>query len=493
MYHRAVARAGRFTTIAPLPPHGEWRRALALDRGAGTPRPVVLSFVPSSVLDAPERLAALSRDVEAAGRLHHPSAMPVLGTETVGDALAIVEEWRPGATVRALLDAGGRLPADLAARIAADVCGALARAHATDAGDGRRLAHGALSADHVLVGEDGIARLCGFGEAAGGDPPGDLRALASVLHECLAGEPPGPAAARLDAPGVPPALAAAVDRALGAAPGGPYGSAAALTEAIAATPLASQPDVAAYAEAIVPAEEGGRGALRRAVAQAAGAEPSEEVSEDYIVEPTDPLVQPPPRDLPRPPQTRPGVDPAGVFHAPAAPPPRSPVPIVLAVAALCAVAGFAIGFAWSLARVPPPPPVSLELPAPDPGAPPAAAQAAAPAGAVATSAATKPPAPARGKAPPHAAKAPAKPAKLAQKAAAPAGKGKLSVSAPDDAEVFLDGKKIGRGSLEVEIAAGAHRLEVRRGDAKVGEKFSVEPNETWTYDVTPTATSTPAP
>jgi uncharacterized protein affecting Mg2+/Co2+ transport len=52
--------------------------------------------------------------------------------------------------------------------------------------------------------------------------------------------------------------------------------------------------------------------------------------------------------------------------------------------------------------------------------------------------------------------------------------------------VFLDGKRIGRGNLKVEIAVGAHRLEVRRGDASVGEQFSVEPNETWTYDVTPT-------
>jgi hypothetical protein len=63
----------------------------------------------------------------------------------------------------------------------------------------------------------------------------------------------------------------------------------------------------------------------------------------------------------------------------------------------------------------------------------------------------------------------------------------LSVSAPDDADVFLDGKRIGRGTLRTEIAAGAHRLEVRRGDAKVSERFSVEPNETWTYEVTPTS------
>ncbi|HET8538241.1 MAG TPA: PEGA domain-containing protein [Anaeromyxobacter sp.] len=483
-----MARAGRFTTIAPLPPHGDWRRAVALDRGAGAPRPVVLAFVPSSVLDAPERLAALVRDVEAAARLHHPAAVPVLGTETVGDALAIVEDWRPGATLRALLDVGGRLPPDVAARIAVDVCGALSRAHAMDAGQGRPLAHGAVSAQHVVVGDDGVSRLGGFGET-GGDPSGDVRALAGVLYECLAGEPPAPSAAPLDVPGVPPAVAAAVDRALGAAPGGAYASAAAFAESIAAARVASQADVASYAEAILPAEEGGRGALRRAVERAAG-EDAEEVSEDYIVEPTDPLAERPAvsRELPRPPETRPGVDPAGVFRAPAAPAPRSPVPLALAVAAVCAVAGFGIGLGLSRTRlVAPPPPVALELP---PGAAPAAAApATVPASADAKPAPAPPrpaPGPARSKAA-RAAKPQPKAARLAaQKPAAPAGKGTLSVSAPEDAEVFLDGKKIGRGSLRIEIAAGAHRLEVRRGDAKVGEKFSVEPNETWTYDVTPT-------
>ena len=89
--------------------------------------------------------AALSQDVEAAARIAHPSAVPAVGMETVGDALAIVEEWRPGATLRALLDAGGRLPPDVAARVAADVCAALARAHAVDAG-GHAIAWNAAAA-----------------------------------------------------------------------------------------------------------------------------------------------------------------------------------------------------------------------------------------------------------------------------------------------------------------------------------------------------------
>jgi hypothetical protein len=66
------------------------------------------------------------------------------------------------------------------------------------------------------------------------------------------------------------------------------------------------------------------------------------------------------------------------------------------------------------------------------------------------------------------------------------GKGLLEVTAPDGAEVYLDGRRIGRGSLKHEVWEGEHRLEVRLGSAKTGERFTVEPNETWKYEVTPT-------
>jgi hypothetical protein len=73
-----------------------------------------------------------------------------------------------------------------------------------------------------------------------------------------------------------------------------------------------------------------------------------------------------------------------------------------------------------------------------------------------------------------------------QKPAAPQGTGLLHVTAPDDADVLLDGHPIGRGEVRVEVPAGAHRIEVRRGEAKVAERFTLAPGETWTYEVTPT-------
>lgn len=66
------------------------------------------------------------------------------------------------------------------------------------------------------------------------------------------------------------------------------------------------------------------------------------------------------------------------------------------------------------------------------------------------------------------------------------GRGVLSVTAPPDTEVLVDGRHAGRGDLRVELWEGAHRVEARRGEAKVTQQFSIRPHETWTYDITPT-------
>jgi len=470
--------------VAPLPPSGEWRRAIAVDR-AGVPRAVVLAFAPPSVIDDAGRLAAVLRDAEAAGRLHHPGAVPVLGTETVGDALAVVEPYRPGPSLRDLLDAAGRLPADVAARLAVDVCAALGRAHAIDVGD-RRLAHGALDPARIVVGEDGAAVVGGFGTTGGGDVAGDVRAIAAVLHECLGGEPPGDPVRPLDAPGIPAGLAAAVDRGMGVGSGEPFPSAEAFARTVAgAGPVASHAAVASYAEAILPAGEGDRAILRGAVARAlrGGDEVEEEVSADLIVEPTDPAMAGrrarPGESSPmlRPPSTRPGVDPAGIFRAPviARGGPGLPIAVVVAV---CAAAGFGIGLAgarFGLAGSPPAP-AALEEPVSPPALPAVAIPAETASGAAAPRATTA--------AAPRRARSPA--ASPSRRARPAARTGLLDVTAPPDAEVFLDGRRVSRGSVRTEIPEGPHRIEVRRGEARVEERFTIAPGETWTYSVTPT-------
>ena len=65
------------------------------------------------------------------------------------------------------------------------------------------------------------------------------------------------------------------------------------------------------------------------------------------------------------------------------------------------------------------------------------------------------------------------------------GSGVLVVTAPADAEVWLDGRRIGKGNTRKQVPAGSHRIEVRQGRAKVSEPFRLEGGETWTYAVTP--------
>ncbi|ACL66078.1 PEGA domain protein [Anaeromyxobacter dehalogenans 2CP-1] len=591
----------RFQVITPLHDAAGWRRALAVDRRGGAPRAVVLAYAPPGLTDDPTRLAALVRDAEAAARVHHPNAVPVLGLETLGEALVAVEAHRRGATLRALLDGGGRLPPELVLRAGLDACAALAAVHAVDAGEGQPLAHGALAPERVLVADDGSCLLSGLGTGGAGNPAGDLRALGAILHECLAGEPPPAAPVPLEGPGIPPALAAVVDRALGAGGHEPFPSADALGEALAgALPAAPPEAMAAYLEAILPAGEGERGEVLRMVARAlspAGAEravpvrPAPEITAEVSAElvapfparrpaavvtpatvpapaPAAPVAEvaaapatasaalaaavpveiPAPvlvgaaaaAAQPAPVSLAPPPDAAITFAAPA-PPPRSALPIVLGIAVAMAGVGFGIGFVLSRSQPRAAAPAAAPIAAaPAPVAAPPAPRATAPAPAPAP----EPPADAapaeRTPAAPEPRRAAAAPAPSLAITAEPEGdvyvdgkrvgrspvtvpvsrgdhrvrlrnaaegvdvqkrvtargqgtavrfalgRGVLAVTAPPGTEVRVDGRRVGEGSVKVQLWEGAHQVEARLGEARVQERFELRPNETWTYAVTPT-------
>lgn len=526
----------RYHLVAPLPPLGGWRRMLALDRRGGPAGPVVLSFAPAGVLEDPGRLAALSRDAEAGGRVQHPNLVRVLGLETVEEQLALVEPYHPGTTVRALLDASGRVPVELAVRVACDAAAALSALHAVDAGDGQPLAHGALSAERIVVGEDGSSLVEGVGVGAGRSPVDDVAALAAILVEAITGEPPARPPRPLDDPGVPAPVAAVLDRALGAAPGGAFAGAAALAEALAAAfPPAPVEAVAVYVSAAAPPP----------TAAAGGEAP--EVSAELIAPPPDAAPAAAAASQPEP---TPVPDAAITFPAPGPAAARGRPPLALVLAAL-AVVGFGAGFGLSRLRVAPPPgavpgapPVAageLTAAAAQPPAPPAAPARATPA----------PPAPAVARAPPPSASAPApaaapapapppRPVPSVSVTAVPAGeilidgkrvgrapvfvevkpgehevrlrdraqridvrrkvvvkapatpvrfqlaRGVLAVTAPAECEVWVDGRRVGTGDQTVELWEGAHEVEVRRGAARAHERFELTSEVTrWTYDVTP--------
>jgi serine/threonine protein kinase len=195
------------------------------------------------------------REIRYAARLRHPRIARVLDSGETDYLLWFVMAYVPGRTLRLALGRDGRLAVGRAVTVACETLEALGHAHS------RGIAHRDIKPDNIVLSPEGavvvdlgIARAIarsgddrvtrsGFvvgteeymsPEQAAGDPDidgrTDLYSLGVVLFECLAGRPPfaaASAAAVLDMhrshpppdvrtlrPDVPPAVAAAIGRAL---------------------------------------------------------------------------------------------------------------------------------------------------------------------------------------------------------------------------------------------------------------------------------------
>ncbi|MET8546500.1 protein kinase [Kitasatospora sp. NPDC004799] len=122
-----------------------------------------------------DRLVRRVAAVGSAAPVAHPRLLRGVGAFVEGELLWTAEERPVGRTAAELL-ADGPLPPYRAAEVAADVAGALRALHAAG------LTHGALTAESVLVCEDGAAMLGGL--------------LAGVAEEALAEELGGPGGRR---------------------------------------------------------------------------------------------------------------------------------------------------------------------------------------------------------------------------------------------------------------------------------------------------------
>lgn len=122
-----------------------------------------------------DRLVRRVAAVGSAAPVAHPRLLRGVGAFVDGELLWTVEERPVGRTVAELL-ADGPLPPYRAAELAADLAGALRALHAAG------LTHGAVTAESVLVCEDGAAMLGGL--------------LAGVAEEALAEELGGPGGRR---------------------------------------------------------------------------------------------------------------------------------------------------------------------------------------------------------------------------------------------------------------------------------------------------------
>jgi hypothetical protein len=248
----------RLGVVAPLPPDGGWRADLAVDGSASPPRAVLVARVPPAIAGDAVALSKLARGLDLTARVKHPALRPLLGTGEVDGDLVLVEAWREGAPLSVVLEAGGPLTAALVARVAVEVAGGLQACHSLTAALGPPLCHGGLSAERILLAENGEVLLCGLGRptADGATPEDDLRQLARCLLESLA---PGEGQGREP-------LALVLDRVL---VGEGYPTAAAFSEAVAAA--ATPADVAAVVARVEASQPEGTPAWqahRQAVAEA---------------------------------------------------------------------------------------------------------------------------------------------------------------------------------------------------------------------------------
>lgn len=244
-------------------------------------RPVAIKILRPGLLAAGESSARFLREIRFAAQLTHPRILPVHDSGELTDSsgaptLFYVMPFVAGGSLRDRLKAAGRLPVEEAIRLVCAAGTALHFAHR------QNVVHRDIKPENILL-QDGEAVVADFGvaralsgecdrpavtapgfaigtpaymspEQASGDPVvgarSDQYALACVLYELLAGEPPftgtgaratmarhatePPPALRARRAEVPPPVERAVLRALSKEPADRFDSVAAFCEALAA-------------------------------------------------------------------------------------------------------------------------------------------------------------------------------------------------------------------------------------------------------------------
>jgi serine/threonine-protein kinase len=262
---------GRYRIVKPL-----GRGGMGVVYEAHDPRidrPVAIKTIALSGLDAHETAmfeARFEAEMRFAGRLQHQNIAALYDTGRDGDTAYIVMELVPGQDLRRLLAAGRRFEPDEAIGIVGQLLAALDYAHR------RQVIHRDVKPANVMLQDDGLVKLCDFGVARPADAEAtrtqgvmvgslhysspeqiaglpidirtDLFSTGALLFELLTGERPFKGATEAEvlnrianadapscrslAPQVPPAVDAAIRRALSKRPADRFDSAEAFAEAL---------------------------------------------------------------------------------------------------------------------------------------------------------------------------------------------------------------------------------------------------------------------
>src|ERR1700746_837997 len=129
---------------------------LARDERLG--RKAALKLLPDSLTTDVKQLSRFKNEARTASALNHPNILTVYEIGAEGNVQFIATEFIEGITLRAAL-ASGRMSADRALDIAAQIASALAAAH--DAG----VVHRDIKPENIMLRPDGYVKVLDFGIA----------------------------------------------------------------------------------------------------------------------------------------------------------------------------------------------------------------------------------------------------------------------------------------------------------------------------------------
>ena len=244
-----------------------------LARDVRLDRDVAIKVLPAHLASTPSAREQFLREARMAAKLSHPNIVPIHRVAEAGGFVFFVMAYVEGETLGERLRTRGPLPPAEAARVLREVAWALAYAH------GRGIVHRDVKPDNILL-EAGTGRavVTDFGIARGGadvgpatdpgkitgtvhfmspeqaagepvDGRSDIYALGVVGYLAVSGRLPfessnlpalllrqateDPASVMRAAPGLPPALGAAIDRCLARDPAARFADGEALADALA--------------------------------------------------------------------------------------------------------------------------------------------------------------------------------------------------------------------------------------------------------------------